>query len=235
MSCWFQQEKLREGNGICSGICPVCWSDTNCKYSQSVYNAAPLSRSHGTGHSSCSKWACWLALFLACVVVDDILALLYLEEINEQLTKGCLGREIVHMVQSMLLACHAMSVYCVAGVGVAPVKQSKINLLLEDFEAGDELAETCQCICDLDRPFFHPEVVKKALVTAMEKKNNRVLSLLSECSQEGLINTSQLGKGFSHVLAWMTSLNITDAKEKVTLYMAQAKQEGWLNLNFDQT
>jgi hypothetical protein len=52
---------------------------------------------------------------------------------------------------------------------------------------------------------------------------------------EGVINTSQMGKGFSHVLAWMTSLNIPDAKEKVTLYMAQAKHEGWLNLNFDQT
>ncbi|CAK9218596.1 unnamed protein product [Sphagnum troendelagicum] len=90
--------------------------------------------------------------------------------------------------------------------------------------AGGELAETCQCICDLDMPFFHHEVVKKALVTAMEKKNNHVLSLLCECSQEGVINASQMGKGFSHVLAWMTSLNIPDAKEKITLYMAQAKQ-----------
>jgi hypothetical protein len=128
-----------------------------------------------------------------------------------------------------------MSVYCVAGVRVAPVKQSKIKLLLKDFEAGGELAETCQCICDLDMPFFHHEIAKKVLVTAMEKKNNCVLSLLCEPSQEGLINTSQMGKGFSHVLAWMTSLNIPDAKEKVTLDMAQAKQEGWLNLNFDQT
>jgi len=108
---------------------------------------------------------------------------------------------------------------------------SELKLL----QAGGELAETCQCICDLDMPFFHHEVVKKALVTAMEKKNNHVLSLLCECSQEGVINTSQMGKGFSHVLAWMTSLNIPDAKEKVTLYMAQAKHEGWLNLNFDQT
>jgi hypothetical protein len=43
-----------------------------------------------------------------------------------------------------------------------------------------------------------------------------------------------MGKGFSCVLAWMTALNISEAKEKVTLHMAQAKQEGWLNLNFDQ-
>ncbi len=127
-----------------------------------------------------------------------------------------------------------MSVYCDAGVRVVLVKQSKIKLLLEDFEAGGELAETCQCIRDLDMPFFHHEVVKKVPVTAMEKKNNHVLSLLRKCSQEGVINTRQMGKGFSCVLAWMTALNISEAKEKVTLHMAQAKQEGWLNLNFDQ-
>jgi programmed cell death protein 4 len=63
-----------------------------------------------------------------------------------------------------------VSVYCDAGVRVVLVKQSKIKLLLEDFEAGGELAETCQCIRDLDMPFFHHEVVKKVLVTAMEKK-----------------------------------------------------------------
>ncbi len=68
-----------------------------------------------------------------------------------------------------------------------------------------------------------------------EKEQPWPLTFLCECSQEGVINTSQMGKGFSHVLAWMTSLNIPDAKEKVTLYMAQAKHEGWLNLNFDQT
>jgi programmed cell death protein 4 len=50
---------------------------------------------------------------------------------------------------------------------------SELKLL----QAGGELAETCQCICDLDMPFFHHEVVKKALVTAMEKKNNHGLSL----------------------------------------------------------
>jgi programmed cell death protein 4 len=38
-----------------------------------------------------------LALFLACVVVEDIVAPLYLQEINEQLAKGCLGREMVHI------------------------------------------------------------------------------------------------------------------------------------------
>jgi programmed cell death protein 4 len=173
-----------------------------------------------------------LALFVACVVVDDIVAPLYLEEINEQLAKGCLGREIVHIFTINAVACKWM---CIALLGLEWHWSSSERLSFSLRKAGGELAETCQCICDLDMPFFHHEVVKKALVTAMEKKNYHVLSLLRKCSQEVLINTRQMGKEFSCVLAWMTALNIPDAKEKVTLHMAQAKQEGWLNLNFDQT
>lgn len=182
-----------------------------------------------------------LALFLARAVVDDILAPLYLEEINEQLPEGCLGREIVHMAQSVLSARHAGEriLRCWGGGGTGQAVEDakdKIKLLLEEFEAGGELAETCQCIRDLDMPFFHHEVVKKALVMAMEKKNDRVLSLLRECAQEGLINTSQMVKGFRRVLDTLDdlTLDIPDAKEKAALYVEQAKQEGWLKPSFDE-
>lgn len=44
--------------------------------------------------------------------------------------------------------------------------------------------------------------MKKALVMAMEKKNNdRLLELLQECFGEGLITINQMTKGFSRVRA----------------------------------
>lgn len=183
-----------------------------------------------------------LGLFLARAVVDDILAPLYLEEISEQLVDGCLGREIVHMAQSVLSARHAGEriLRCWGGGGTGQAVEDakeKIKLLLEEFEAGGELAEACQCIRDLDMPFFHHEVVKKGLIMAMEKQNDRVLTLLQECANEGLITTSQMVKGFSRVLDSLDDLALDNpnAKEKVKLYVEQAKRDGWLKSSFGET
>ncbi|KAJ7532356.1 hypothetical protein O6H91_13G000400 [Diphasiastrum complanatum] len=175
-----------------------------------------------------------LALFLARAVVDDVLAPLYLQEIDEQLKEGSLGSEIVHTAQSILSARHAGEriLRCWGG-GTGSVfddARDKIVKLLEEFEAGGVLTEACQCIRDLDMPFFHHEVVKKALIMAMEKKNERLLVLLQESSNEGLITTSQMHKGFARVLDAMDdlALDIPDAKAKFASYAERAKSEGWL-------
>lgn len=182
-----------------------------------------------------------LALFLARAVVDDILAPLYLEEISEQLAEGSLGKEIVRMAQSVLSARHAGEriLRCWGGGGTGQVLEDakdKIKVLLEEFEAGGELAEACQCIRDLDMPFFHHEVVKKALVMAIEKNNDCLLTLLQECANEGLITTSQMLKGFSRVMDSLDDLSLDNPNAKVKMigYVAQAKKEGWLNSTFSE-
>nr|XP_033509829.1 ras-related protein ORAB-1-like isoform X2 [Nicotiana tomentosiformis]XP_033509830.1 ras-related protein ORAB-1-like isoform X2 [Nicotiana tomentosiformis] len=53
--------------------------------------------------------------------------------------------------------------------------KDKIQKLLEEFESSGVLSEACQCIRDLGMPFFNHEVVKKASVMAIEKKNDRML------------------------------------------------------------
>lgn len=93
-----------------------------------------------------------------------------------------------------------------------------------------EIKLACQCIRDLGMPFFNHEVVKKALVMAMEKKNDRMLDLLQECFGEGLITTNQMTKGFSRIKDGMDdlALDIPNAEEKYEFYLEHAKKRGWL-------
>ncbi|MCO5605027.1 hypothetical protein L7F22_059204 [Adiantum nelumboides] len=139
-----------------------------------------------------------LSLFLARAVVDDILAPLDLNEIKEQLRPGSLGIDIVHTAKAVMAARHGGErvLRCWGGGSGWPMEDAKDKIikLLEEYEAGGDLAEACHCIRDLDMPFFHHEVVKKALILAMEKQTDRLLNLLQECSNEGLITVNQMTK-----------------------------------------
>jgi MA3 domain len=108
--------------------------------------------------------------------------------------------------------------------------KDKITKLLEEYEAGGDLGEACHCIRDIGMPFFNHEVVKKALIMAMEKKNDKMLDLLSECFGEGLISINQLTKGFMRVRDGMDdlTLDIPNAREKFDSYVSCAGENGWL-------
>ncbi|KAI5072643.1 hypothetical protein GOP47_0012749 [Adiantum capillus-veneris] len=180
-----------------------------------------------------------LSLFLARAVVDDILAPCDLDEINEQLGAGSLGVEIVHMAKAVMAPRHAGErvLRCWGGGSGWPMEDAKDKIikLLEEYEAGGDLAEACHCIRDLDMPFFHHEVVKKALVMAMEKQNDRLLSLLQECSNEGLITVNQMMKGFTRVADSLVdlALDIPNARSKFESFIEKAKSQGWLSSAFE--
>ncbi|KAK2648030.1 hypothetical protein Ddye_015519 [Dipteronia dyeriana] len=175
-----------------------------------------------------------LALFLARAVIDDVLAPLNLEEIGSKLAPNCSGSETVRMARSLIAARHAGErlLRCWGGGTGWAVEDAKdkIMKLLEEYESGGVVGEACQCIRDLGMPFFNHEVVKKALVMAMEKKNDRMLDLLQECFNEGLITTNQMTKGFSRVKEGLDdlALDIPNAKEKFSFYLEYAQNKGWL-------
>ena len=79
--------------------------------------------------------------------------------------------------------------------GVEDVRD-KIGKLLEEYECGGDIMEAYRCIRELGMPLFDHEVVKKALVTIVEKKNERLWGLLRECLESGLITLNQMVKGF---------------------------------------
>ncbi|KAK1435739.1 hypothetical protein QVD17_01508 [Tagetes erecta] len=175
-----------------------------------------------------------LALFLARAVIDDVLAPLNLEEIGNRLAPNCNGTETVHVAQSLISARHAGErlLRCWGGGTGWAVEDAKdkITKLLEEYESGGVVGEACQCIRDLGMPFFNHEVVKKALVMAMEKKNDRMLELLQECYSEGLITTNQMTKGFGRVKDGLDdlALDIPDAEDKFKGYYEHAVVRGWL-------
>ncbi|CAN1335091.1 MA3 DOMAIN-CONTAINING TRANSLATION REGULATORY FACTOR 3 [Linum perenne] len=69
---------------------------------------------------------------------------------------------------------------------------------------------------------------------AMEKKNDRMLDLLQECFNEGLITTNQMTKGFTRIKEGLDdlALDIPNAKEKYTFYAEYAQKKGWLQASF---
>ncbi|KAJ8771254.1 hypothetical protein K2173_026431 [Erythroxylum novogranatense] len=129
-----------------------------------------------------------LSLFLARAVIDDVLAPLNLAEINSKLPSDCTGIETVHVARSLIAARHAGErlLRCWGGSSGWAVEDAKdkISMLLEEYESGGVVGEACQCIRDLGMPFFNHEVVKKALVMAMEKKNDRMLTSSKNASMK---------------------------------------------------
>ncbi|KAF3436703.1 hypothetical protein FNV43_RR19450 [Rhamnella rubrinervis] len=87
---------------------------------------------------------------------------------------------------------------------------------------------------DLGMPFFNHEVVKKALIMAMEKKNDRMLDLLQVGFSEGLITITQMTKGFTRIKDSLDdlALDIPNAKEKFSFYVDHAQKQGWLLPSF---
>lgn len=179
-----------------------------------------------------------LALFLARAVIDDVLAPLNLEEIASRLQPKCSGSETVRMARSLVAARHAGEriLRCWGGGTGWAVEDAKDKILklLEEYESGGVVSEACQCIRDLDMPFFNHEVVKKALVMAMEKKNDRMLDLLQEGFNEGLITINQMTKGYGRIKDGLDdlALDIPNAKDKFGFYLEYAKERGWLLPSF---
>ncbi|KAJ6842667.1 uncharacterized protein M6B38_297980 [Iris pallida] len=179
-----------------------------------------------------------LALFLARALIDEVLVPLNLEEISNKLPANCSGTETVHMARSLVSARHSGErlLRCWGGgTGwIVEDAKDKITKLLEEYESGGDLGEACQCIRDLGMPFFNHEVVKKALVMAMEKKNDRILDLLQESFGEGLITINQMTKGFTRVRDALDdlALDIPNAEEKFGSYVEHANKHGWLSSSF---
>lgn len=181
-----------------------------------------------------------LAMFLARAVVDEVLAPLHLEEIGTQCFKpDSVGTRVLQMAESLLkarlsgeriLRCWGGGGSCGTGWAIEDVKE-KIGKLLEEYESGGDIKEACRCIKELGMPFFHHEVVKKSLVSVIEKKNERLWGLLQQCFSMGLITMNQMIKGFGRVAESLEdlSLDVPDAAKQFTWYVERAKMEGWLD------
>ncbi|XVF63204.1 hypothetical protein PTKIN_Ptkin09bG0069200 [Pterospermum kingtungense] len=190
-----------------------------------------------------------LAMFLARAVVDEVLAPQHLEEVESQFSgTDSVGGKVLQMAKSLLKArlSGERILRCWGGGGgsdgsrpgwaVEDVKD-KIGKLLEEYESGGDIREACRCMKELGMPFFHHEVVKKALVRVMEKKNERLWGLLEHCFGSGHITMNQMTKGFLRVAESLDdlALDVPDARKQFVDYVERAKTKGWLDSSFNYT
>ncbi|KAK9943683.1 hypothetical protein M0R45_009284 [Rubus argutus] len=178
-----------------------------------------------------------LALFIARAVVDDILPPAFLKKEMNYLPKDSKGVEVLKRAEKGYLAAplHAEIIERRWGGSkkrsVEDVKAKINNLLIEYVVSGDK-KEAFRCIKDLKVPFFHHEIVKRGLVMAMERRQaeGRLLDLLKEAAEEGLINSSQVSKGFGRMIDYVDdlSLDIPNARGILQSLISKAASEGWV-------
>ncbi|KAJ8760655.1 hypothetical protein K2173_015322 [Erythroxylum novogranatense] len=179
-----------------------------------------------------------LALFIARAVVDDILPPAFLEKQKAFLAADSKGLEALQRSEKCYLAAPLHTEIIERRWGgnknrtVEDVK-AKINNLLIEYVASGDKKEAFRCIKDLKVPFFHHEIIKRALLMAMDRQQaeGRLLDLMKEASEVGLINSSQIIKGFGRMIDVIDdlSLDIPNARWLLQCLISKAASEGWLS------
>ncbi|KAJ1298182.1 hypothetical protein BS78_01G434400 [Paspalum vaginatum] len=190
-----------------------------------------------------------LTMFFARSVVDEVIAPSDLEAMEEDASRVKAGGSTTGMLAlrnarallgaklsaERILRCWGGGGSGKAGWELDEVKDM-IGKLLQEYDCGGDIREACRCIKDLGMPFFHHEVVKKALVTIIEKrgKDERLWGLLNECYGRGLITPNQMTKGFDRVADCVDdlALDVPDAGRQLGCCIERAKKEGWLEASF---
>ncbi|KAL2503755.1 MA3 domain-containing protein [Abeliophyllum distichum] len=178
-----------------------------------------------------------LALFIARAVVDDILPPSFLTKAMGSLSEDSKGVEVIRRAEKGYLSAplHVEAIERRWGGSKNKTVEDlkfKINNLLIEYVVSGDVKEACRCIKDLNVPYFHHEIVKRAVIMAMEKRQaeNCLLDLLKRASEEGLINSSQISKGFGRIIDSVDdlSLDIPNAKVILQSLISKAASEGWL-------
>lgn len=178
-----------------------------------------------------------LAVFVARAIVDDILPPAFLKKQMKVLPEGSKGAEVLSKAEKSYLAAplHAEVVekrWGGADNWTAEDVKGRINELLKEYVMSGDKKEAFRCIKALKVPFFHHEIVKRALIMAMERRKaqGKLLELLREATEVGLINSTQVTKGFSRIIDLIEdlSLDIPEARSVLQCFISKAASEGWL-------
>uniref|UniRef100_A0A2P2I200 Programmed cell death protein 4 n=1 Tax=Hirondellea gigas TaxID=1518452 RepID=A0A2P2I200_9CRUS len=148
-----------------------------------------------------------LGNFVARSVADDCIPPKFLSGYIGQLDSNnsalCLRR-----AQSLLSMRHGLvRLDAVWGLGGAtrPVKHliKKMNLLLHEYLSSADEQEAQRCLIELEVPHFHHELVYEAVVLAMEKLDDRTLTLiarlLAALHASVVVTPNQMKEGFFRV------------------------------------
>ncbi|DBB15681.1 TPA: hypothetical protein ACH3X3_003889 [Trebouxia sp. C0006] len=178
-----------------------------------------------------------LSLFLGRAIVDEALPPSFLAAVLPTLEDHSEGVNVVQSTGAMLSARHAAEMLqnCWHG-GSQTIDQlrSSMQALLAEYLTNGDTLEASRCLMELNVPYYHHELVKRALVMAADDSKGHdsplLLKLLSELASSGAINQTQMRKGFQRVEESLDDIALDSplVKPAFAKYKQQAEQQGWL-------
>ena len=100
-------------------------------------------------------------------------------------------------------------------------------MMLEEFLLSSDMDEVCDCVKRLNVPHFHHEIVKRAIVIAMDKKQREramMSSLLAELFNREIVSQQQMHLGFQRLLEALQDLELDTpgATKILDIFIGQA-------------
>jgi len=178
-----------------------------------------------------------LAVFVARTVVDEVLPPSFLSDpvvLN-------LGGDIIDRTKRMLSRDHGgakLEKGWGAGDG-RPVEEMKVAVdqLLQEYLVSGDLDEAARCIYELNSPLFYHEVVKRAIVQAMDKDETQQIKmsdLLIHLVERDQLTAQQAIKGFNRLFGLIDDLKLDTPTAPAVLnaFVTRAIQESVLPADY---
>ncbi|KAK9819246.1 hypothetical protein WJX81_007334 [Elliptochloris bilobata] len=175
-----------------------------------------------------------VATFVSRAIVDEILPPSFVEGIPADSAGAAEVRRKCGVLLKGRHAAERMQRCWGAGAGLRLAEtRAAVASMLKEYVASADKAEAERCLRELAVPFFHHEVVKQALLLAMEAPASQgpLLALLAHMADSGLVSGSQMHKGFQRVADGLadTCLDNPAARERFIAITHQAEAGGWLD------
>eukprot|EP00743_Colponemidia_sp_Colp-15_P000606 GILK01000679.1.p1 GENE.GILK01000679.1~~GILK01000679.1.p1 ORF type:complete len:520 (-),score=122.84 GILK01000679.1:331-1890(-) len=175
-----------------------------------------------------------VAQFLARAVVDEIIPPAYVTNHARTTVEGTKVASIISQTQGLLNMSHAtIRLAKIWGPGDGrPVDEVKreVEAALQEYLSSNDVEELVRWIQELNSPYFHHEVVKKAVTMSMEKQEKdrqAVTQMLRTLVDRQLISPGQVTAGFDRVKDSMNDLklDIPAADDMFSSFVARAKEQ----------
>jgi len=179
-----------------------------------------------------------LEAFLVRAVIDEVLPPKFL---SDPFIAG-LGGEIITGARNLLSREHVGArIQRVWGPGDGrPVSELKVAIdqLLEEYLISQNLEEASNCVKELSANYYHHELIKRAIMCAMDKAEHdraAMSSLLAYLVTTEVVSEAQVVKGFYRLYERIDdiSLDVPNASFLLNQFVEKAKADGCLPKDFN--
>jgi len=179
-----------------------------------------------------------LGNFLARCVADDCLLVASVHGFKDTVTNDY-AKSALQVAEVMLAdkvgILRLNNVWGVGG-GAQPVKalSRRIFMLLQEFLSSNDAVEAGRCLCELEVPHFHHELVYEAIVMALESMQESteeaICRLLKALSASNIVTHDQMKRGFFRVFEDLPDivLDVPAAYTLVDGFVSRAQRHGFI-------